>query len=73
MHFIVLSAEKSLEEQEQERKQVTSRSRERNDIPPCDLRESYILEDNEEGIFIDFDDVSFAMLFSNCCNRNLFL
>ncbi|VEL14543.1 unnamed protein product [Protopolystoma xenopodis] len=41
-------AEKNIEEQEQERKQVAPRARERPDGQQNDLRESYILEDNEE-------------------------
>ncbi|CAH8458526.1 unnamed protein product [Heterobilharzia americana] len=42
-------AEKSLEEQDQERRQTILRSRDRgNELPQGDLRESYILEDNEE-------------------------
>ncbi|KAF8569029.1 hypothetical protein P879_08597 [Paragonimus westermani] len=42
-------AEKLLEEQDQERKQSMARSRDRpGDVAQADLRESYILEDNEE-------------------------
>ncbi|CAL8101985.1 unnamed protein product [Calicophoron daubneyi] len=42
-------AEKSMEEQDQERKQASARVRDRmGEIPQTDLRESYILEDNEE-------------------------
>nr|CAH8822371.1 unnamed protein product [Trichobilharzia regenti] len=42
-------AEKSMEEQDQERRQSILRSRDRgNEVPQGDLRESYILEDNEE-------------------------
>ncbi|CAI2738267.1 unnamed protein product [Dicrocoelium dendriticum] len=42
-------AEKLLEEQDQERKQSINRSRDRpGDISQADLRESYMLEDNEE-------------------------
>ncbi|CAH8450592.1 unnamed protein product [Schistosoma turkestanicum] len=42
-------AEKSMEEQDQERRQSVLRSRDRgNELPQGDLRESYILEDNEE-------------------------
>lgn len=42
-------AEKLLEEQDQERKQSITRSRDRpGDMTQADLRESYMLEDNEE-------------------------
>ncbi|KAA0195965.1 SWI/SNF matrix-associated actin-dependent regulator of chromatin subfamily E member 1 [Fasciolopsis buskii] len=42
-------AEKTMEEQDQERKQTMARMRDRSgDVPQSDLRESYILEDNEE-------------------------
>lgn len=40
-----------MEEQDQERKQTMARMRDRSgDVPQSDLRESYILEDNEEGV-----------------------
>lgn len=39
-----------MEEQDQGRRQSILRSRDRgNELPQGDLRESYILEDNEEG------------------------